>query len=206
MAAVARCPRCGADRVSPLVCPRCRSVESASGDAFALLGLPRSWGVDPQELEDRYAAVSSLLEPESEEAARLGAARRTLSDPLARARYLIGLYGGDTSDKPVESSEFLTEVMELRRGLEEAMADRDEGRLASVVAEAEEKLGSLIMALGQSFARLEKALVDEVAEASRSLAGATYWSQLVDELRSKAARLEKQRPERRTEGKETFEL
>jgi len=193
--------------VTPLVCPRCRAVEDAAGDAYALLGLPRSWAVDPQELEDRYAAASSLLDPNSEAAASLAAARSTLSNPLARARYLIGLYGGDPVEKPVESSEFLTEVMELRRTVEEAVAQRDDGRLAAIVAEAEEKVGTLIMAAGQSFARLERSLAQEVEEAARCLAGAAYWSNLVDELRGKTAHLEAQgsRP-RRAEGKETLDI
>jgi DnaJ-domain-containing protein 1 len=201
-----RCPKCGADRVSPLVCPRCRTVENVSADAYALFGLTRSWAVEPQELEDRYAAVIPLLDPDSPAAAALSDARRLLLDPLARGRYLIELHGGDTSLKSVESSsEFLTDVMELSRAAEEAVGQRDEAKLAGVIGEAEEKLGSFIMAAGQSFTRLERALVDEVTSAAEALAGASYWGNLVDELRDRKARLEKERSAARLARKERVE-
>ena len=204
--ATPRCPQCGADRVSPLVCPRCRAVEPASADAFALFGLPPSWAVDAQELEDRYATVVGLLDPDSESAASLTEARRLLLDPMARGRYLIELHGGETSGRSVESSEFLTDVMELSRAAEEALAQRDQGKLAAVVEEAEEKLGSFLMAAGQSFTRLERALEDEVTAAAEALAGAAYWGNVVDDLRGKTARLEKERSApRRTPGKERLD-
>jgi DnaJ-domain-containing protein 1 len=204
--ATTRCPECGANRISPLVCPRCRATQPVTEDVFELFGLQRSWAVDPQELEERYAAISSLLDSASEAAAALDAARRVLMDPLARGRYLIGLYGGEPQQKPAESSsEFLTDVMQLRREAEEAITQRDAGRLAAVIEEGEEKLGSLIIAAGQSFTRLERALADEVAEAAQALAGASYWSSVVDELRSRKARMEGTRPSRR-DGEETVEL
>jgi DnaJ-domain-containing protein 1 len=162
--------------------------------------------VDPQELEDRYTAVVGLLDPNSEAAASLSDARRLLLDPMARGQYLIELHGGETSGKSVESSEFLTDVMELSRAAEEALAQRDEGRLAAVVGEAEEKLGSFIMAAGQSFTRLERAFQDEVTAAAEALAGAAYWGNFVDDLRGKTARLEKERAApRRTQGKERLD-
>ncbi|MBC8647459.1 MAG: 50S ribosomal protein L32 [Thermoanaerobaculia bacterium] len=205
--AVSRCPQCGADRISPVVCPRCGVAEGVSDDAFALLGLQPSWGVDPQELEERYTAILSLLDPKSEAAATVTAARRLLLDPLTRGRHLVEASGGQPQELGVETQEFLTEVMELSRETEEAIAQRDPARLSGLVTEAEEKLASMIMAAGQSFSRLERTVTDEVAAAARSLAGASYWSAVVDELRDKVTRLEGQRAAgRRPEGDEARDI
>ena len=204
-AVVSPCPQCGAARLSPLICPACRAIEAPAGDAFALLGLPRSWAVDQKELETRYGTLRRLLEREAgssrpEETRRkasaaiaaLDAARRELSDPLARGRSLLLSYGGKERDRAVDSSEFLTQVMEVKRAAEQARGQKDETRLAAVIQEAEEKLATLLMAAGQSFARLEKALRDEVVAAADSLAAAKYWSGVMNELRGK--RVESREP------------
>ncbi|MFN2387417.1 MAG: iron-sulfur cluster co-chaperone HscB C-terminal domain-containing protein [Thermoanaerobaculia bacterium] len=204
--AVSRCPRCGADRVSPVVCSRCGAAEGVVGDAFALLGLPPSWGVDPQEIDERYTAIVSMLDPGSEAVASVAAARRLLLDPLTRGLQLVAAWGGEPQAQGDETQEFLTDVMELRRQTEEALTERDAARLAGLVTEAEEKLASMIMATGQSFVRLERTLSDEVAAAARSLAGASYWSGVVDELRAKVIGLEKQRAARRPEGDEARDI
>ncbi len=190
--------QCGAARPSPLICPACRAIEAPEGDAFALIGLPRSWAVDQKELETRYGTLRRLLEHEAgssrpEETRRktsaaiavLDTARRELSDPLARGRSLLLSYGGKERDKAVDSSEFLMQVMEVKRAAEQARGQKDETRLAAVIQEAEEKLATLLMAAGQSFARLEKALREEVIAAADSLAAAKYWSGVMNELRGK---------------------
>lgn len=193
------CPRCGAKRLSPLVCPECRAVERPAADAFALLGLRRSWAIDAGQLEEHYGFLSRLLDPDAvlgrgeeewrvaaEAAEALAASRRLLSDPLERGRYLLSFYGeaGDRV-RSTDSSEFLTQVMEIQKAVSQAEAEGDDARLKAARLDAEERLASALFAVGQSFTRLEQALIEEVRAAADALEAAQYWSGVVDEIRGK---------------------
>ena len=193
------CPRCNAKRLSPLVCPECRAIEKPASDAFALLGLRRSWGIDSGQLEEHYAFLSRLLDPDelsgrgeeewrvaAEAAEALSAARRLLSDPLERGRYLLSFYAEpENRERSTDSSEFLTQVMEIQRSVSQAEAEGDEALLAASRLVAEEKLASALFAVGQSFTRLEQTLTEEVRAAADALEAARYWGGVVDELRGK---------------------
>jgi DnaJ-domain-containing protein 1 len=184
----APCPRCGAERLSPLVCGRCGATGAAEGDPYTLLGLAYSWTVDPDLLEERYAAISRLVSrPEAAAGAApileaLDAARRQLWDPLERARCLLKIYGGLERQQTVESPEFLTGVMEVREAYMDAIESGEDDRLAAVRKEAEEKLSSALVAAGQSFIRLERAITEELASAADALAVARYWRDIVDQM------------------------
>lgn len=193
------CAGCGAARLSPVVCQECGAIFEVSGDAFALFGLTRSWSVDAAALEERYDALSRTLREKAaaredlreravEAAAALDAAKRLLLDPLERAQHLLTAYGGTARDKPVRKREFQSEVMEFDRTAVRARQEGDSARLAAVVLEAEEKLASAIVAAGQSFARLERSLVEEVSAAADALAEARFWQRKVDELRATVGR------------------
>lgn len=193
------CPRCNAKRLSPLVCPECRAIEKPASDAFALLGLRRSWAIDSGQLEEHYAFLSRLLDPDelsgrgeeewrvaSEAAEALSAARRLLSDPMERGRYLLSFYGEpENRERSTDSSEFLTQVMEIQRSVSQAEAEGDEALLRASRLIAEEKLASALFAVGQSFTRLEQTLTEEVRAAADALEAAQYWGGVVDELRGK---------------------
>lgn len=196
----APCPRCGAKRLSPLVCPECRAIEKPAADAFALLGLRRSWAIDSRQLEEHYAFLSRLLDPDAlsgrgeeewrvatEAAEALSAARRLLSDPLERGRYLLSFYGEQEGrERSTDSSEFLTQVMEIQRSVSQAEAEGDEKLFSSARLDAEEKLASAIFAVGQSFTQLEQTLTEEVRAAADALEAAQYWGMVVDEIRGKS--------------------
>lgn len=193
------CVGCGTLRFSAAVCQECGAISEIPQDAFALLGLPRSWSIDSVALEERYAALSrafrekspargELHERVAQAAAALDAARRMLSNPLERAQYLLIAYGGTEREKPLRKREFQSEVMEFDRAAKNARQQGDAQRLAGVVLEAEEKLASAIMAAGQSFTRLERSLVEEVSAAADALAEARFWRRKVDELRDMLGR------------------
>src|SRR5262249_35910520 len=91
-----------------LVCAACEAVQplSSGTDLFAVLGLPRAFAVDADDLERRYHALSRSVHPDRhqtatarERAPSLDAsaaahrAYRTLRDPVARARYWLELHG-----------------------------------------------------------------------------------------------------------------
>jgi len=189
------CSACGARRLSAAVCHECGAVEEIPGDVFAMFGIARSWTVNSGELEERYtmlsrafreksAAREDLRERAAEALAALDAARRLLSDPFERGRYLLIAHGGAEREKPIQKQGFLSEIMEFDQAAKKARGSGDEARFAAVLLDAQEKLASALVAAGQSFTRLERALVDEVSAAADALAEARCWRDKVDELRS----------------------
>jgi len=102
---------------------------------FELFGLPASYGVDSTNLATRYRELQRRFHPdrfasasETERrlslqlTAQINAALQTLKDPVARARYLLGLQGVDTGEETDTAMDtaFLMEQMELREGLADA--------------------------------------------------------------------------------------
>jgi hypothetical protein len=190
-----QCRECGATRVAPVVCAECGTISDIPTDAFAFFGLSRTWSLDPAALEERYGAIARAFREKSasrdDARARvagavdaLESARRQLLDPIERARLLLASYGAAERDKPVAKREFQTAVMEIDAAASKARREGDSARLTAVALEAEEKLASAIVAAGQSFTRLERALVDEVGAAADALAEARLWRRKVDELRT----------------------
>lgn len=102
---------------------------------FDLFGLPTSFDLDVADLAVRYRELQRRFHPDRfasasdperrlsvQLTAQVNAAFQTLKDPVARARYLLGLQGVDTgedTDTAMDAS-FLMEQMELRESLAEA--------------------------------------------------------------------------------------
>jgi molecular chaperone HscB len=107
---------------------------------FELFGLPVTFDLDIADLTARYRDLqrrfhpdrfASASEPERrlslQLTAQVNAAFQTLKDPVARARYLLGLQGVDTgedTDTAMDTA-FLMEQMELRESLDEAREAAD---------------------------------------------------------------------------------
>ena len=117
-------------------------------DYFAAFEIPRHLAIDPRDLERRYYALSRKLHPdlfarrsdaerENAEAAMaiLNDARRTLSDPVARALYVLKQEGFDIAEQGTKDvpPELLEEVFELNMALDE-VADGDSDAAAEVMA------------------------------------------------------------------------
>ena len=122
-------------------------------DPFAVLGLPRRFGIDLKEAESRHLELSKALHPDRYSSSGAGERRlsltravevneawRILRDPIKRAEAFLKLSGlenevGETRE-PKPSGAFLMEVMEAREQLDEAKSARDAGAIAKIVAEA----------------------------------------------------------------------
>lgn len=102
---------------------------------FELFDLPVTFDIDVTDLATRYRALqrrfhpdrfASAPEPERrlslQLTAQINAAFQTLKNPVARARYQLGLQGVDTGEDTdtTMNSAFLMEQMELRESLVEA--------------------------------------------------------------------------------------
>lgn len=102
---------------------------------FELLDLPVSFDVNTADLATRYRELQRRFHPDRyasapepdrrislQLTAQVNAAFQTLKDPVARARYMLGLLGVDTGEETDTTMDagFLMEQMELRDSLAEA--------------------------------------------------------------------------------------
>lgn len=103
-------------------------------DYFSLFNLPRAPRLDAAELARRYRTLQQRVHPDRfagaaelerqvalQQASRINDAYAVLKQPLARAAYLLSLYGADVYDETNTAMppEFLEQQMEWREALEE---------------------------------------------------------------------------------------
>jgi molecular chaperone HscB len=132
---------------------------------FELLGLPTGYGLDAARLEQGYRELQSRVHPDKfaaatqaerrvamQWAAQANEAYRTLRDPVARGRYLLGLKGYDTGEETNTSMppDFLMQQMEWREAVQEAGAAGDSGRLRDLHGELEEARGDMLRLLARA--------------------------------------------------------
>lgn len=107
---------------------------------FDLFGLPATFDLDVADLAVRYRELQRRFHPDRfasasaperrlsvQLTAQVNAAFQTLKDPVARARYLLGMQGVETSEDTdtAMDTNFLMEQMELRESLAEAREATD---------------------------------------------------------------------------------
>ncbi len=100
------CKSCGESLISPLFCFSCNTIQTISHDLdhFEVMGLPHSFEIDSEELENLYQRLTLEMHPDffgaaSEEkkilseksSVMLNAAYTTLLAPASRATYLLSL-------------------------------------------------------------------------------------------------------------------
>lgn len=110
-----------------------------NADHFALLGLPRTFRIDGNLLNERYRAVQAQVHPDHfadadetqrrrslQWATKVNEAYAALRKPLSRALYLLQLagFGVDLADNHAMPVEFLMEQMEWREAVAEARAGK----------------------------------------------------------------------------------
>ncbi|VXC12040.1 Co-chaperone protein HscB homolog [Burkholderia sp. 8Y] len=115
---------------------------------FDLFGLPPTFAVDPDRLDDAYRTVQAQVHPDRFAAAgdaqrrlamqwatRANEAYQTLRDPLKRARYMLSLRGIDVGAENNTAMEpaFLMQQMEWRENIEDAAAARNVGALETLL-------------------------------------------------------------------------
>ncbi|KAM1948154.1 hypothetical protein ACFX15_008381 [Malus domestica] len=151
----AKCWNCSAspEAVPFLLCSCCRCIQPVdkSVDYFQIFGLERKYDTKVDDLEGKYKAWQKKLHPDlvhtksekereyaAEQSARVIDAYRTLSQPLARAIYILKLEGVDVDEEETLSeSELLTEILEIREAVEEAA---DSQALNEIQSQMKEKL------------------------------------------------------------------
>ncbi len=135
---------------------------------FELFGLPARFDIDAADLASRYRELQRRFHPdrfaaapESERrlsmqmTAQINGAYQVLRDPVARARYLLGLQGIDTNEETDTRMDpaFLMEQMELREELDTLRDRADRGAsLTALRHRVAESQQSKIQALRRRFA------------------------------------------------------
>ena len=177
-------------------------------DHFALFDLPRDFRVDSKALEARYLALQVETHPDRfataadaerrralQWATHINEAYQTLKKPLSRARYLLGLLGGE-SDFARDTSlpmDFLVAQMDLRESVAEAASAGRGDELDSLRddlirqrrAHAEELAGMLATA-----ARDETQRASALAQAADALRRLMFEEKLIADVDEALAALD----------------
>ena len=157
------CWSCEKNAGDGMLCSGCGAVQPPDrlADHFRVFGLPRRFDLDIADLERCYKEMTKVLHPDRfaradgrarraslERSVQLNLAWRTLSQPVARAEYLLSLESmeagapvgstpsdeaGNRATRPVDTA-LLVEVMELREALSEARVRGDVAKVAALVA------------------------------------------------------------------------
>lgn len=152
---------------------------------FELFGLPESFDLDTADLAERYRDLARRFHPDRfaqsppaerrlslEMTATLNEALQTLRDPLARARYLLGLRGVDTGEETDTkmSAGFLMTQMELREQLAGARHAPDRAaRLDAARRQADDEFRARIQTLRGALASGDDASLHAARNAVREM-------------------------------------
>lgn len=163
----AKCVACEREISAAVVCDYCHSLNpiSAPTDYFTLLGAPRKFDLDADELRRKYLELNRYAHPDfhtndSPEvkdlsltvASALNDAYRILSDPISRAAYLLELLGGKSSaDDKSTPDGFLAEVATVQEELYEARAAGDDAKVNEMAATLAERLDAMVAELAEVF-------------------------------------------------------
>jgi len=162
---------------------------------FELFDLPVAFDLDSADLAVRYRELQRRFHPDRfasapaperrlsvQLTAQINAAFQTLKEPVARARYLLGLQGIDTDQETDTSMNpaFLMEQMELREALEEAVLGADrETQLESLRQQVDRQLQLKSATLRIHFAENSREALGQARNLVREM---LFLQKLVDEI------------------------
>ncbi|MEO5345590.1 MAG: Fe-S protein assembly co-chaperone HscB [Magnetococcus sp. YQC-9] len=173
------CWSCRGPTPAGLFCQTCQIIlPPVSGENFfRLFAIMPTFKPDLTALEQRYRALQKQLHPDFfanrsgterrlslEWTTRINEAWQMLSDPVARAGYLLNLAGWK-ADRPSVDPEFLAEVMELREALEsvDPRAGDAVARLAELKKAARERIAAEVAQVTDLFAGNGASSLTEIA-------------------------------------------
>ena len=139
---------------------------------FELLGLPSTFAVDPELLEQRQRELNRALHPDrhsgktpAERREALGRsmdvnqAYRTLRDPASRAEALFELLGTNSlSERTVTDPTLLGEMLEQRELLDEIRRNKNTAQLAELKQRMLVREASLVVEMTRAFEPLTATL------------------------------------------------
>jgi molecular chaperone HscB len=178
-------------------CPSCAKIQPVgrTEDYFSLLGLPREFDLERDELDRRFRELSRRFHPDRHAraaprerrlsldwATRINDAHRYLRDWRLRAAYLLKLAGTDVfgEGRTFADPDFLEEQLEWREALAIAHADGDADRLREIAARGRARLYGLEDEVARLFRDVEW-FSELTVDIARRLARARYYDNVVAE-------------------------
>jgi len=197
-----KCPECGADLATPLLCESCGALLAVEGEysPFRVLGLEPAFEVDTGAARKRLLALSRALHPDfhsnadertreraQDATAALNAAHHVVSDPVRRAHWLVRHLGGPGEDEERSMPpEFLQEVLEWNETIEDARAAEpgspERAALDRLATELEEARATVMAELGELLTPLPERGAPELTEARRRLNALRYVDRALREI------------------------
>jgi molecular chaperone HscB len=194
----AKCLKCQGRLESPIVCAGCQTLypPPQTADYFDLLGLPRKYAIDEQQLASAFRAITRYIHPDKHAvqtdevralstrlSAEVNRAASVLRDPVQRAAYMLELCGGPSAvevrDVPPS---FLAEVMELRERIDEARAADNATSMTELRGEIEARRADTMKQIIERADSLAAAYDDERKSYRKLLNSIRYFDNLLAEL------------------------
>jgi len=153
-----------------------------SSNFFELFGLPVSYNVDLNKIQQQYMALQKQVHPDKfasgsdlekrismQQTSWINEAQTTLKDPVLRAGYLLKLRGIDFSleNETTMDAAFLMQQLEMRESLENIKNETDP--LAALDSLAEKVKASIIVMMDGFAQSLENDQLDDAREWMRKL-------------------------------------
>lgn len=202
------CWSCQKNAGDGVLCSACGAVQppDPKADYFRVLGVPRTYTVDLEQLERRYKDTTKILHPDRfaradaqarraslERSVQLNEAWRTLKDPIRRAEYLLSLHGVDMGERmggsPQDPSRgqatlpvpqvLLMEVMELREALAEAQSSKDLPEVDALITKVRTRLEAVMGDVAKGFT----ASPLDLGAVTARLVTVRYYRRFLDEAR-----------------------
>jgi len=176
-------------------CGSCRKLQPLGRgvDAYALFDLPRQFGLDRRDLEQRFRDLSRQVHPDRfaraeprerrialERSTRLNDAYRVLKDWRRRAAHLLQLAGQEVfgGGRGLHDAEFLEEQLAWRETLALARADGDVAALEEIAGRARQCLVALEAECARRF-ETQDWYAESVEEIARRLSRARYYDAII---------------------------
>ena len=130
-----RCDECNADMAFPLFCDACGTdyPERRGMSAFGMLGLPRTFAIEPDQIEHRELLLAQRLHPDRWQGrgdrlhkraqlaqSAVNEALGKITDPFTRSTTLLELQDEELPHPPLPQA-FLMEQLELQEQIEEGL-------------------------------------------------------------------------------------
>lgn len=198
------CWSCKADPGPGPFCAACGALQPvpANADAFAILGLPKTFFLERKTIEERQKELSRKLHPDRfaqkdprerryslEWTTALNEAVRALKDPASRAAYLLKQQGIDVDKESGAAAmgrlptEFLEQVLEDREALAEAKAAKDLERVRALSRDVKDRAGHELAEVEAAMELWEKTGDKVILEkAAASLAVLKYYGRFQEEV------------------------
>ena len=170
-------------------------------DHFELMGLPRSFEIDSEKLEDLYQNLSLEMHPDfygtstkekkilsEKSSVMLNAAYSTLREPVSRARYLMSLLTrGVSIEKEDLPKDFLQEMFSLQESLDEMLESCDQSALCKMNEDLLKRSNLIQSNFASLFKKLETSPenTETLQQLQKQLNTERYLRRLLDRINSK---------------------